>query len=201
MMKNISKEKREQLIITIIGTVIVVAGIVFGLIRPTSAKIAELKLESNTLSDDLTKARRRIKVKDDIDLNLADVSKKLDDIQENMPSGDLYASMINTLNNIKVKHRINIPQISREVTGRALMYPDFPYIVATFRVGGDGYFHDIGSFIADFENSFPFMRVQNLVIEKANAIENTASGSEKLSFRMEIVALLNKQPDANTATL
>jgi hypothetical protein len=52
---------------------------------------------------------------------------------------------------------------------------------------GTGYFHDIGKFIADLENKFPHMRVVNLAIDPSNA---QGAGLEKLSFRMEIVALV-----------
>ena len=202
MMKNLSKEKRDHLILTIIGTAIVLVGIGMFLIKPTSAKITKLEKESIDLSDNLTKAQRRLKMMDEIDATLTDANARLSDIREAMPSGDLYASMINLLNNIKVRHNIKIPQISREVTGKAMMYPDFPFIVASFRVGGSGYYHNIGSFIADFENSFPFMRIQNVVIEKAIATETVAtSGSEQLNFRMEIIALLDRAPNADTPSL
>ena len=54
-------------------------------------------------------------------------------------------------------------------------------------INGTAYYHDLGKFIADFENNFPHIRIVNLTIEPASAGE---PGNEKLSFRMDIVALV-----------
>jgi hypothetical protein len=49
----------------------------------------------------------------------------------------------------------------------------------------------LGKFIADFENSFPHSRVVHLVVEPAVGPDGN---NEKLSFRMEIVALVKLNP-------
>jgi hypothetical protein len=70
--------------------------------------------------------------------------------------------------------------------------PRFPYKAALFNVRGTAYFHDLGKFLADFENSFPYIRVQNLELEPAASSSATSTGdAEKLAFRMEIVTLIN----------
>ena len=72
------------------------------------------------------------------------------------------------------------------------IFPKFPYKAAVFNVRGVAYFHDLGRFLADFENSFPFARVQNVEMEVAGSSAATGtSDTEKLSFRMEIVTLIN----------
>jgi len=45
----------------------------------------------------------------------------------------------------------------------------------------------LGKFIADFENKFPHCRLVNLA---ADATGVGASGGEKLTFRVDIVALV-----------
>ena len=70
--------------------------------------------------------------------------------------------------------------------GEVDLLAGFPYRQAKLSLNGSAYYHDLGKFVSDFENNFPHMRMINLIIESASQ----GSGSEKLSFRMEIVALV-----------
>ena len=67
------------------------------------------------------------------------------------------------------------------------MLPGFPYRQIKFLIVGTGFYHDIGKFIADLENQFPHIRVLNLSIDSVAVQDSTP---EKLSFRMEVAALL-----------
>jgi hypothetical protein len=71
------------------------------------------------------------------------------------------------------------------------MFPKFPYKAAAFNVRGSAYYHDLGQFLADFENSFPYARIQNLEIEPGAVSASGTAETEKLSFRLEIVTLIN----------
>jgi hypothetical protein len=64
------------------------------------------------------------------------------------------------------------------------LFTAFPYKQIRFTINGKAYYHDLGKFIADFENNFPHARVVNLVIDSAS------SDGEKLSFRMDIIVLV-----------
>jgi hypothetical protein len=79
-----------------------------------------------------------------------------------------------------------MPAIGIPVIGEMNMLPAFPYHQATSTVTGSAYYFDFGRFVADFENQFPYMRIQNLNLEPSGA----ADDPEKLSFRMEIVTLI-----------
>jgi len=60
---------------------------------------------------------------------------------------------------------------------------------------GTAYYHDFGRFVADFENAFPYMRIQNIELDPASAsAASPQQEPEKLSFRLEIVALVNPNP-------
>ena len=71
------------------------------------------------------------------------------------------------------------------------LLPSFPYKQIQFTINGTAYYHDLGKFIADFENNFPHARMVNLVIEPASGAD---SSNEKLSFRMDIIALVKPNP-------
>jgi len=109
-----------------------------------------------------------------------------------MASGDMYAWVIQTVGRFGAERRVDIPQFSREVTTDVGILPKFPYKAAIFNVRGNAYFHDLGQFLADFENSFPYARVQNLELEPgASSAASGTTDPEKLAFRLEIVTLIN----------
>lgn len=85
------------------------------------------------------------------------------------------------------------------------LLPKFPYRANQFRVRMGAYYQDFGKFLSDFENKFPYIRIQDLTIkpsEAAAAVDPSsdagASGSnareaqisEKLSFDFVVVALV-----------
>jgi hypothetical protein len=123
-----------------------------------------------------------------LDSQLAVEGQKLADLEENMASGDLYSWMVNTLRQFKLSYKIDIPQFSTIATADMNMLPKFPYKQATMTINGTAYFHDLGRFVADFENRFPQIRIQNLDIQPASGL--TQTDHEKLTFKMDIVALI-----------
>ena len=89
-------------------------------------------------------------------------------------------------------HKVEIPQFSKELQTEVGLFTKFPYRAAVFTLRGTAYFHDFGRFVADFENKFPHIRIQNIELEPANSANgNGAEESEQLAFKMEIVPLIN----------
>ena len=105
-----------------------------------------------------------------------------------MATGDLYSWMFTTLRRFQKGYKVEIPQISPVTSGDVTLLPRFPYQQATVSVGGSAHFHEIGRFIADFENAFPYMRISNLTLDLNSS--PTAGDYEKLAFKMDIVSLI-----------
>ena len=60
------------------------------------------------------------------------------------------------------------------------------------RLAADSPNGDFGKFVADFENAFPYMRIQNIELDpNPSSSANPSNEPEKLGFKMEIVALVN----------
>jgi Tfp pilus assembly protein PilO len=85
----------------------------------------------------------------------------------------------------KANYKVDVPEIGQPNVSEMDLLPNFPYKQLQFTLRGTGYYHDIGKFIADFENKYPHMRVVNLELELVG------TDTEKLSFKMDIVALVN----------
>ena len=110
-----------------------------------------------------------------------------------MPSGDLYASMVNTLRKFKLGRRVDIPQFNSAGTALDVnLLPKFPYKQVVMTIVGTAYYHDLGQFIADYENEFPTSRVLNLDLSPASV--QSPDDKEKLAFKLELVSLVKDGP-------
>lgn len=190
-MKHLSKERKQKLLLVLIGTLGVLVGIWFALISWQQGRLAALAKERNerrikldTMTDTLERAA-------EIARAVEAGQQQLDEAESQMASGDHYAWVINTIREFKAKHpRISIPQYSTILVEDTKLLPKFPYQQATLKVAGRAYYHDLGVFIADFENEHPYIRIENLEIDPASG---EGGYSEKLAFRMDVVALVKPE--------
>lgn len=188
-MNSLSKEKRNQLILTILVAGGVVAGLWFGLIRFQQQKLQELALSTKTAEQRLEQVRLAIETADVLEQRLGEASQRLANIESTMASGDIYAWTINTLRQFKLGYKVEIPQFSQIDGPKEMnMLAGFPYKQANMTVSGTAFYTDLGKFVAEFENQFPYMRVLNLSLEPIPA--TSGADKERLTFRMEIAALV-----------
>jgi hypothetical protein len=125
-----------------------------------------------------------------IETDLAAAKQTLSQLETDIaPSGDLYSWVISTLRSFKSPyHEVEIPQYSQiGPTVEMPMLPGFPYKQASMTVAGKAHFHDLGRFLADFENRFPHIRILNLGLD----VDGNQRDPELLAFRMDIVTLVN----------
>lgn len=191
-MKRLSKEKKQHLLLVVIGSVGVVVGIWIGLVNWQQDRISDLtakrdatQIELDGMTDTL---KRAVTIAEEVESE----RQRLEQAETQMASGDLYAWIINTVRGFKAAHpRVDIPQYSTILVDETTLLPKFPYKQAKLTVAGRAYYHDLGSFIADFENQFPYIRVQNIDIQPSGGVDGTYS--EKLAFSMDLVALVKPE--------
>jgi hypothetical protein len=188
MMNKSSKEKRQQLILVILLTVLGLGVLWFGLINFQQNRFNRLTLARDAARADLEKVEKAIKNADQLEADVEVFSKKLQALEEEMAPGDVYLWMVNTIRGFKLPYKVEIPQFSQPEVKDMTLLPKFPYKQATLTVGGTGYYHDFGRFIADFENRFPHFRVMNLDLEPMPGV--MGGDREKLSFKMDVVTLI-----------
>ena len=193
MIKNLPKEKRDQLLLTCICAVAVVIAIYLGVVKAQKRTLDRIAKQTTEQQEKVGRADRMVKTRAEAEKSLTANLEKLKAIEQTMASGDMYSWVIMTMNKFRADRRVDIPQFSREVTIEVGVFPKFPYKAALFNVRGTAHFHDLGKFIADFENTYRYLRVQNIDMEPAaqTAATSSANEPEKLSFKMEIVALIN----------
>jgi Tfp pilus assembly protein PilO len=187
-MNKISKEKRNQLIVTVLGLVLIIAGLWYFLIRAQQEGIAKLTAQKAEKEKRLHEIRETFKNKDKLAADLAAVTRKLDAQEQEMAAGDLYSWTVSAIRKFKQPYKVEIPQVMLPTVSDMSLLPKFPYKQATTSVLGTAYYHDLGKFIADFENQYSSARIQNLTLIPATAA--SPGEQEKLSFKMDIVWLV-----------
>ena len=199
-MKNLPKEKRDRLILVVVGTLAMIAGLYWGVVRTQRQTLVALAEKHTEEEIKVGNAQRLANSTAKLQADLQVVNEKLKAIESTMPSGDMYSWIILTINSFKENggYKVDIPQFSREVAGEVGLIAKFPYRAAVFHVRGTAFFHDFGRFVADFENTFPYMRIQNIDLEPVGSSSSTREGvspsaddAEKLAFKFEIVTLVN----------
>jgi len=187
-MNTFSKEKRQHLVLVVLVTLLALAGLYFGVIRFQERSLTALQKRKLTARRELEQVKKTIAGADQVDAQLAETTGRLAKLEEGMASGDLYAWAFNTIRQFKTGYKVEIPQLSQIDGPRDMtMLPQFPYKQASVTIGGTALFYDFGKFVADFENHHPYFRVVNLSLEPT---AGQAGDKEKLSFRMEIAALV-----------
>jgi len=194
MIKNLPKEKRDHLLLMGIITIAVAVGLYFGLVRTQKRKLERIATQTVEQQEKVGGAARLVSTHEETQQDLEDNLKKLKSIEQNMASGDMYSWFISVINRFRADRKVEIPQFSREIATEVGVFPKFPYKAALFHIRGTAYFHELGRFIADFENAFPHIRVQNVDMEPAAQSAAHTPGTdpgEKLAFKMEVVVLIN----------
>jgi Tfp pilus assembly protein PilO len=190
-MKRLSREKRNQLITVILVTLAILALIGFGLIRPQYDSLSNIAKDRKVADNKLQSIKHAITNSEAIANEWNETTYTLAHAEEDMASGDLYSWTYDTIRHFKQSYKVEIPEVGHPTIGESDLLPSFPYKQIQFAINGTVYYHDLGKFIADFENSFPHSRMVHLVVEPAPSPD---SNSEKLSFRMEIIALVKPNP-------
>jgi Tfp pilus assembly protein PilO len=182
-MKRLSPAKRNQLIMVLLVTAALIGAVYFFLISPQNKENSQLIKQTSDRQADLDKYKRIISQAQATSNQLAALSLQLSNTEQDIATGDTYAWIYDTIRQFKTNYHVDIPTISQPVMGDVDLIPDFPYKQVKFSLVGTAYYHDLGKFIADLENNFPHVRLENLAID-------SNGDSELLSFRVDVVALV-----------
>ncbi|MGD0260997.1 MAG: hypothetical protein ABSD29_14375 [Verrucomicrobiota bacterium] len=192
-LRKLPRDKRNTLIAVVLGTLVALAGLYFGLIKYQKQSLVRLAEKKVAVEARHRQVLDAIKHTSQIEADLATARKALADAEADIASGDLYSWVINTLRGFKAKYKVNIPQFNPiGPTTEVSLLPNFPYKQTSLSVAGTAHFHDFGRFLADLENQFPHIRVLNLSLELNQG--PAAEDQETISFKLDIVTLVKTNP-------
>jgi hypothetical protein len=191
-MIKITKTQRGQLIGVGIGAVAVMAGLWYFVVRAQGAELRATIASSAKLG-----ARRReeytvVHQAEQTGLELTNCLEKLHQREAGFaPEHEPYSWMRAVMDRFYLPPNgshpyrtvSNIDFKQPEITEKGIIAA-FPYKWAKFHITGEGRYHDFGKFIADFENAFPYFRIQDLDI----SVPGIRSDPDMLAFSFDIVA-------------
>jgi hypothetical protein len=187
-LSKLSKEKKKQLAGVVVVTISVVVALGYFLIQGGYQKLGKLDEKKLAAQKKLEQMQSTVSQSNIVEAAYNQTSQLLAEQELGMASGDLYSWIHTTVRKFQRNYKVEIPQIGPvSVPTDVTLIPRFPYQQASLAVAGTAYYHDLGRFIADFENAFPLMRIINLHLD----LNSTAVGErDKLAFRMELVTLV-----------
>ncbi len=193
-MNKLSPKKRTELLKLSVGAVGVLAILHYALIRPQYVALQEKASEIVAVQEKVKVAKHEADLADRIKGDWEAAAEQLESIEAAFPSGDFYFWIVKTLARFQSSHRIHFNQVDPPQVAPLEVPPKVPYEIAKFTVGGRASYQDFGVFLADFENSFPYMRIQRLELEPASYARTSSEENEKLLFSLELSILVKPAP-------
>lgn len=188
-MNKLVHDKRFQLIALGLATAALLALIWYGLIQTIRSGLRDTADRISLMRSKVDPAKRSTRLADQIKADLDAATAKLLTAEVSMVEGDSFRWVINTLSKYQSRYTIEFKEYDPPQGGELRLLPKVPYRAASFTVSGTATYHDFGRFLADFENTEPYVRLQRLELEPASAVNLTRDEDNNLTFRMEFVTL------------
>ena len=191
--RKLPKDKRNKLILVVLGALITVSTFYCLLIRHQNENLVALANKKPNIQANLRRVLDAIRRAGAIQADLATAQKELAKAEADIAAGDLYSWVITTLRQFKASYKVNIPQFSPlGPVSEVNLIPHCAYKQASLSLVGTAHFHDFGRFVADLENQFPHIRVVNLGLDlnPSPALED----QETVSFKLELITLVKANP-------
>ena len=183
-MKQLPHAKRNQFVMVLAGTIIAICAVYFLLILPQSQSNQQLVKEIQSAHNTLNQYQTDIKQSATINDAAKKVLQQLNDEEQDLATGDLNAWTYDLIRGFKTAYHLDIPNVGQPtIPSESDLIPNFPYKQIRLKLTGTGYYHELGRFIADFENKYPHMRLVGLTVDPTTA-------GERLNFQMEVITLV-----------
>lgn len=193
-MNRISTTQRDQLIGLAMGTAVFIAVVWYVLILPLRASYETGDQKLAETREKIEAARRNLRLRDQFQSEFQNSGLKLQQKEEQMAAGDVYRWILRAFDELEASHRISIFNLEAPRVELFGIPPVVPYKAAIFSVSGTAHYHSFGVFLADLENRFPYMRLQELELRPARFVDTGSEDRERLSFKMELSTLIRGAP-------
>lgn len=199
-MNKLSKEKRDKLILTIIA-VVGALGVLYTFVLGTQQdQLAAYRLQIASVKDKVSKAERLVKSDQIVAKNLEESKQALASRTRDMaPQAQAHYWFLKLLDEQRKKQGLSssfLADITPPEFVPVGLLPKFPFRAASFSVRLNGRFAEIGRFIADLENAYPYFRLQLVRMAPAGNFTGASGSSgggenpEMLMVEVRVVTLL-----------
>ncbi|MCL4177790.1 MAG: hypothetical protein KJ072_08585 [Verrucomicrobia bacterium] len=193
---KLSKDKRDRMILVVMLTLGFSWGLWQFVINTRSSRLKAQQTELSKQEDQLVQAGDWIERAQKVEQEMTEALAALSRIEDGLAGrADPYAWSYLLLDRIRQMspELSNLDVAGKPGIGPVRLLPEFPYESTTFTVVGRGHYHDFGRFLAEFENEYPYFRVENIELTARSSMSDSAGTldeREMLSLKFDIVALL-----------
>jgi hypothetical protein len=201
-MNKLTKDKKDRLVMTAVMCSFATLVVYVFVISPQRAEIKQSEEKLASGLDLRDTSLRWMRMAPTVRSNLFSKRGDLSESENTMAPVGKFNWFYNTLETFRSAHNVRLVDITREPEiGPVGVLPKFGYETATFGVKFNATYHDFGKFLAEFENTFPQMRVQDLKmgVDPQGALGETnevvvgapaGKNSELLAITMKVVTLI-----------
>jgi Tfp pilus assembly protein PilO len=187
MNKHIPKGKYQQMLMLVMGTGAAAALVWFAFLNPTISSLKATTEQIAQWTDKLRTERQHLGLAEKFKNDVETATMKLQAIEEGMPEGDLYRWLIKILLPFQSRHDVEFSSFEPPLVGDLNRWPNVPYKSSIFSVVGVGTYHNFGKFLADFENTYPYLTLRALELEPSGANSGSSDDERNLRFKMEFI--------------
>jgi Tfp pilus assembly protein PilO len=185
---NLSKQKQVALLKLGVVTVLVLVALWFFLVHSAQTRLGEKANAANNLVKTIAAKKQVVERAGQTKAQIKESSQKLREIEDQMVAGDIYLWIEKTLRDFEIPDQIEFTKYDPPQIIEPEVPLKLPYKLASFTVSGSATYHDLGTFLANFENSYPHIRIRRLEMEPSAVGPGTKN--EKLSFFFEMQVFL-----------
>jgi Tfp pilus assembly protein PilO len=189
-MAKLTKEKRDQLIVVCLVTVLVVFCLWYLVINTQQSTLVENRKRVEELVKKSTAAKELARKREKYRMELDQAQTRLDAIEATMlPVGNEYVTLFETIKDRVRSSKVEfLGDLTQPTIGDTDLLPRFQYKSASFEATFYGYYHDLGKFLAGLENDYPYMRFQLMSLRHPDVLN--PEKPEQLRLELKIVALV-----------
>ena len=188
MIKYIPKRKYHQMLMLVMGTGSATALIWFAFLNPAISSLKATTEQIAQWTGKLKTEKQHLGLAERFKNDVVTATMKLQAIEEEMPQGDLYRWVIKILLPFQVRHDVEFSSFEPPQVGDSNRWPNAPYKSSIFSIVGLATYHNFGKFLADFENTYPYLTLRALELEPAGANSGGSEDDRNIRFKMEFVA-------------
>ena len=193
-MNKLSKEKRDKLILTII-VVVGALGVLYTYVYGAQKdRLNTLTLQIAGVKAKLASAERLVRSEAFVERNLTENLALFEARTGDMPppGQDHFYWFLKLLTEFRKEQGLGsdfLVDISQPEIVSIGLLPNFQFKAASFGVRLHGRFHEVGKFMADLENAYPYFRIQDVRLAPSSApLAGGAEGArEKLMVELRVV--------------
>jgi len=181
------KKKQHQILLLVVSAALAAALIWYALIDPARSSLKATAQGISQLMSKLKAEKHNAGLAEGFKNDLETAAGRLRAIEGEMPEGDLYRWLINTLLPFQSQHHVEFSSFEPPQPGDLKLWPNSPYKWSAFSVMGTANYHSFGKFLAEFENTYPHFTLRMVELEPAGSESGSPEDDRNLRFRMEFL--------------